>query len=272
MKNQRTLTLLLLGAPIFTLLSCSQVGITGRKQFNIMPDSYMHSMAFSEYSKFVENSALSTDTKKTAMVKRVGQRIADAVTQYCNDKGIPEELEGYEWEFNLVEDPNINAWCMPGGKVVVYSGLLPVAQDETGLAVVMGHEIAHAFAEHGAERMSQQLIAAGGGYVLSEATKEQSETHQAIFLAVYGVGSQLGILAYGRTHESEADHLGLAFMAMAGYNPEAAIPFWERMSAGSEGKAPPEFLSTHPSHETRISDIEALLPEIKRTYYRPATN
>lgn len=270
MKNQRTLTLLLLGTLILTLFSCSQVDISGRRQLNFVPDSYMHSMSFSEYGKFVESNKLSTDTQKTAMVKRVGQRISEAVTQYCNDKGIPEELEGYEWEFNLIEDPNVNAWCMPGGKVVVYTGLLPVAQDETGLAVVMGHEIAHAFAEHGAERMSHQLLAAGGSIVLSEATKEQSETNQAVFLMAYGVGSQLGILKYSRTHESEADHLGLAFMAMAGYNPEAAVPFWQRMSAGKEGKAPPEFLSTHPSGETRIRNIEALLPEIKSTYYRPA--
>ena len=270
MNRQKCLLLFVLMLSVLTLPSCSQVDITGRTQINFVPDSYMHSMSFSEYTKFVEASTLSTDAEKTAMVKRVGQRIADAVTRYCDDRGIPEQLEGYEWEFNLVEDPNINAWCMPGGKVVVYTGLLPVAQDENGLAVVMGHEIAHAFAEHGAERMSLQLLAAGGSFVLNEATKEQSEANRAVFLMAYGVGSQLGILKYSRDHESEADHLGLAFMAMAGYDPEAAVPFWQRMSAGKEGKAPPEFLSTHPSDETRIANIQALLPEIKAKYYRPA--
>jgi predicted Zn-dependent protease len=268
MNRRHSILLFIVMMAALTVSSCSQVDISGRRQINFVPDSYMHSMSFSEYSKFVENSTLSKDAEKTAMVKRVGQRIADAVTQYCNDKGIPEELEGYEWEFNLVEDPNVNAWCMPGGKVVVYTGLLPIAQDEAGLAVVMGHEIAHAFAEHGAERMSQQLLAAGGGILLSEATKEQSETNRAIFLMAYGAGSQLGILKYSRVHENEADHLGLAFMAMAGYDPDAAIPFWQRMSAGKEGKAPPEFLSTHPSDETRIANLQRLLPEIKRTYYR----
>ncbi|MFC1760695.1 M48 family metallopeptidase [Planctomycetota bacterium] len=269
--TNRTIGLTLLVCSMLWVSSCSEVGITGRKQLNFVPDSYMHSMSFKEYDSFIGSHTLSTDVEKTTMVKRVGRRIADAVTAYCSQHGCTEDLEGYEWEFNLVDDPNVNAWCMPGGKVVVYTGLLPVAEDETGLAVVMGHEIAHAFAEHGAERMSQQLVVMGGSIALDQATKEQSETNRAIFLMSYGAGSQLGILAYSRTHESEADRLGLIFMSMAGYNPEAAIPFWQRMSAGKEGKAPPEFLSTHPSDQTRIDNIQRHLPEA-RSYYRSAAN
>ncbi|MBN2589733.1 MAG: M48 family metallopeptidase [Sedimentisphaerales bacterium] len=255
---------------IISLISgCTQVGITGRKQFNIMPDSTMNSMSFQNYGEFLSANKLSTNTQQTQMVKRVGSRIQNAVEQYCANNGLQDKLSGYEWEFNLVEDPNVNAWCMPGGKVVVYTGLLPVTQTETGLAVVMGHEIAHAFAKHGAERMSQELIVQMGGIALSKAIEERPEQTQNLFKIAYGLGSQVGVLLpYSRTHESEADHLGLVFMAMAGYDPHEAVDFWERMAAASSGAQPLELLSTHPANATRISNIRSLLPEAM-AYYKP---
>jgi predicted Zn-dependent protease len=178
-----------------------------------------------------------------------------------------DQLRDYRWEFNIVEDSSINAWCMPGGKVVVYTGIMPVVQNETGLAVVMGHEIAHAVANHGQERMSQGLIAQMGGMALSAALQKKPEQTQALFMTAYGVGAQVGaLLPYSRLQESEADHIGLIFMAMAGYDPHGALDFWRRMANTGKGGAPPEFLSTHPSDETRIKKIEDLIPEAM-TYY-----
>ena len=257
---------------VFVLLAagCSEVAITGRKQFNIVPSSTMNSMSFQSYSEFLSQNKLSTNAEQTQMVKRVGARIQKAVENYAVENGIDDRLDGYKWEFNLVEDPNVNAWCMPGGKVVIYTGIMPVARDETGLAVVMGHEIAHAFAKHGAERMSQGLLVQMGGIALSTALDEYPEQTKNLFMQSYGVGTQVGfLLPYSRTHESEADHLGLIFMAMAGYNPEEAPAFWERMAAQSKGGAPPEFLSTHPAPETRIQNLRDLIPEAM-TYYRPS--
>lgn len=255
---------------LISLLSgCTKVGITGRSQINIMPDSTMNSMSFQNYGEFLSSHKLSTNTQQTQMVKRVGTRIQNAVEQYCANNGMQDKLNGYEWEFNLVEDPNVNAWCMPGGKVVVYTGLLPVTQTETGLAVVMGHEIAHAFAKHGAERMTQQLIVEMGGMALSKAMEDHPEQTKNLFLTCYGAGSQVGIiLRYSRVHENEADHLGLIFMAMAGYDPHEAVTFWERMAAANSGSKPLEILSTHPTDSTRIRNIRNLLPEAM-TYYKP---
>jgi predicted Zn-dependent protease len=253
----------------FVFLSgCTEVDITGRKQLNLVPNSTMNSMSFQNYSEFLSQNKLSTNVQQTQMVKRVGTRIQNAVEKYCNEKGIQDRLSGYEWEFNLVEDPNVNAWCMPGGKVVVYTGLLPVAQNETGLAVVMGHEIAHAFARHGAERMTQGLLVEMGGIALSKALQNRPEQTKNLFMTSYGVGSQVGVLLpYSRVHESEADHLGLVFMAMAGYNPQEAVTFWQRMSAANQSSQPLELLSTHPADTTRIRDIQKLLPEAM-TYYK----
>ena len=252
------------------LSGCSEVAITGRKQFNIVPSSTMNSMSFKSYGEFLSQHKLSTNTEQTQMVKRSGARIQKAVEDYCAQNGLEDELEGYEWEFNLVEDPNVNAWCMPGGKVVIYTGIMPVAQNETGLAVVMGHEIAHAFAKHGAERMSLQLLQRGIYIGLEAAMEDYPEQTKNIFLSSYGVGTQIGfLLPYSRKHESEADRLGLIFMAMAGYNPEEAPAFWERMAAQSKGGAPPEFLSTHPAHETRIQNLKDLVPEAMTYYRRP---
>ena len=254
---------------LLLLSGCSEIDFTGRKQFNIVPDSVMNSMSFQSYDEFLSNHKLSTNAEQTQMVKRTGSRIQQAVEQYCEQNGKTDLLKGYEWEFNLVEDPNVNAWCMPGGKVVVYTGILPVAQGETGLAVVMGHEIGHAFAKHGAERMTHALLVNMGEIALSTALKDRPEETKNLFMQSYGIGTQIGILLpFSRDHEEDADHLGLIFMAMAGYNPEEAVGFWDRMAAGSKGSQPPEFLSTHPAYETRIKNLKKLLPEAMNYYQK----
>jgi predicted Zn-dependent protease len=262
MKNLfLTLFLMLM---LFT--ACSVVPLTGRKQLNLLPESEMISMGFTSYAEFLEENPPSSDKINAAAVKEVGNNIAQAVTKYFTDNGIQDRLSGYKWEFNLVDDKTPNAWCMPGGKVVVYSGILPLTVDRNGLAVVMSHEIAHAVARHGNERMSQQLVAQLGGMALSEAVKEKPEETKKIFMTAYGIGAQIGVmLPYSREHELEADKLGLIFMAMAGYDPAAAVPFWERMGTAG-GDKPPEFLSTHPSDQTRINKIKAALPEAQKYY------
>jgi predicted Zn-dependent protease len=229
----------------------------------------MNSMSFQSYDEFLSQHKLSTDVEQSQMVAHVGSRIQKAVEHYCDKTGNQDLLAGYQWEFHLVEDPSVNAWCMPGGKVVVYTGLLPVANTETGLAVVMGHEIAHAFAKHGAERMTQGLMVEMGGVALSTALSENTKATQNLFMQSYGIGTQVGLmLPYSRVQEDEADHLGLVFMAMAGYNPEEAVAFWQRMAASKEGQAQPlEILSTHPADATRISHLKGFLPEAME-YYR----
>lgn len=267
MKRVLKSKLLILCTLALLSAGCSEVAISGRQQFNFVPTSTMNSMSFKSYGEFLAQHKLSTNAEQTQMVKRAGARIQKAVEDYSAKEGYEDLLEGYKWEFNLVDDPNVNAWCMPGGKVVVYTGIMPIAQDEAGLAVVMGHEIAHAFAKHGAERMSQQLLVQMGSIALSTALRDRPEQTKAIFMQSYGLGSQVGILLpYSRVHESEADHLGLIFMAMAGYNPEEAPAFWERMAAQSKGARPPEFLSTHPAPDTRIQDLKDLLPEAMKYY------
>jgi predicted Zn-dependent protease len=256
-------------ALVFLNQTCSVVPLTGRKQLNLVPESEMISMSLTSYTDFLKVNPISTDKANTALVKKVGSDISAAVTKYFADNNISSQLDGYQWEFNLVKnDTTMNAWCMPGGKVVVYSGLLPVTKDKNGLAVVLSHEISHAVARHGNERMSQELLVQFGGIALNEALKEKPEETRAIFNTAYGVGSQIGvILPYSREHELEADKLGLIFMAMAGYDPNTAIPFWERMEA-SAGNKPPEFLSTHPSDATRIQKIKAAIPEAMKYYHK----
>jgi predicted Zn-dependent protease len=255
---------------VFVVAGCAEVGITGRKQFNFVPDSIITSMSAQQYSEFISQSNVVTGTPEAEMVQRVGARIEVAVNQYCKEHCDEDPFEGYKWEFNLVQDPNINAFAMPGGKVVVYTGILPVAQTEAGLATVMGHEIAHVFAKHGSERMSQQLVVQLGGVALSTALKNQPEATQSIFTSAFAVGSQVGLLLpYSRKHESEADHLGLIFMAMAGYDPQEAAAFWQRMATASGGGSTPELLSTHPANETRIKNLQDLVPEAME-YYKPA--
>lgn len=202
------------------------------------------------------------------MVKNCGVRIQKAVETYMAQKNLQKQLEGFQWEFNLIESETINAFCMPGGKVAFYTGIMPLCKDEIGVAVVMGHEIAHAIANHGGERMSQGLLQQMGGVALSVALKEKAESTQQLALAAYGAGSNVfGILPFSRLHETEADKLGIIFMAMAGYNPQEAPKFWQRMAALNKGKKPPEFLSTHPSDQTRIDNLNKAMPEAL-TYYK----
>jgi predicted Zn-dependent protease len=250
----------------FTFQSCYQVPISGRKQMNLLPESTMIGMSVTSYKEFLtKNPSMPNTDGQAQMVKNVGAKIQSAVNAYLGQKKMSDRVQGYKWEFNLVNDNAANAWCMPGGKVVVYSGLLPVTQDETGLAVVMGHEIAHAIARHGNERMSQGLLVQLGGLGLQVAMAQKPQETQNIFLQSYGIASTLGTLKYSRVHESEADKMGLVFMAMAGYDPSQAIPFWERM-AKQGGSKPLEILSTHPSDETRIKDIKAFLPQAMKYY------
>lgn len=266
MAIRKTLIPLLLA---ICLSACTTVPITGRQQLNIVPMSSMLSMSFQQYDQFLSENTLSTDAEKVAMVKRSGDRISRAVEQYFVANDLSDEVKNYSWEFNLVESDQVNAWCMPGGKVVFYTGILPLTRDESGLAVVMGHEIAHAVAKHGNERMSQGLLAQFGGIALTEALRTKPAATQQLWMAVYGLGAQVGlILPYSRLHESEADRLGLIFMAMAGYDPNAAVGFWQRMAAQKGGASPPEFLSTHPSDQKRIESILSLIPEAMQ-YYKP---
>ncbi len=255
---------------LLILWACAKVPITGRRQMNLLPESELMTMSLDQYNQFLSEHKKVPDTDpRTQMVKRVGKKIADAVTEFSKDnKKMQKRIKNFEWEFNLVEDNIANAWCMPGGKVCFYTGILPITADETGLAVVMGHEIAHAIARHGNERMSQGLAMQAGGATIGAVMGSNPTLGNQIFMQAIGVGGQLGMLKFSRKHESEADHMGLIFMAMAGYDPREAASFWERMKEAGGG-APPEFLSTHPSHDSRIEDIKDHLPEAM-TYYNPS--
>jgi len=249
--------------------ACSTVPVTERKQIKLIPNSTMFATSFQQYDTFLKENKPSTNQTEIQLVKNVGGKIQKAVEKYFADKGMSSKLQGYNWEFNLVEDAQVNAWCMPGGKVVVYTGILPVTQNEAGLAVVMGHEIAHAIADHGNERMSQQMVIQFGGMALDEAMKSKPEQTKNMWMTAFGAGAQYGaILPFSRMHESEADEMGLIFMAMAGYNPESAIEFWTRMSKMSGGTKPPEILSTHPSDETRIKKLQEQLPNAMKYYQK----
>lgn len=260
----------LLALPIMLALlaGCSKVPITGRSQLNLLSEGEMMSMSFTQYQNFLkEHPPLPSSDQRVVLVKGIGNRLAAAATTFLKEHDAADRVANFEWDFNVVDDPMVNAWCMPGGKVVVYTGLLPVAQDEASLALVMGHEIAHAIARHGNERMSQALAVQGAGLTLQAFTAENPSLASDLFLQAYGVGGQLGMLVYGRKQESEADKMGLVFMAMGGYDPRVAPAFWERMAAQG-GAKPPEFLSTHPSDERRIADLKAYMPEAMK-YYKP---
>lgn len=244
--------------------SCSTVPFSERQQLLLLPSSQMLSMSFTQYEEFLDEHPPVMNTRDVRMVADVGNKISTAVEVYMQQNDVKNSLKDFEWEFNLVDDDSPNAWCMPGGKVVVYKGILPYTKTEAGLATVMSHEIAHAIARHGNERMSQQLLVQAGGMALNAYLEEKKEESRDIFMAAYGVGSTIGVmLPYSRAHETEADKLGVVFMAMAGYNPEAAVDFWKRMSE-SGGQKTPEFLSTHPSDETRINNLKAFIPEARQ--------
>ena len=268
MKKLKILGVFAISAILF---SCAEVPLTGRRQLSLVGDAGLQQEANEAYRQFLSDPKTkvirsSTDAQR---VKNVGAKIASAINRYMQTNGYGDKYR-YNYEFNLIESKDINAWCMPGGKVAVYTGLLPVTRDDAGLATVMGHEIAHAIAQHAAERISQMTAAQVGGSVVGAAAGGRSQGTQQIIGQIYGVGGQLAILNYSRKQESEAERLGLVFMAMAGYNPDNSVLFWNRMAAAKEGNGtPPEFLSTHPSDATRISNIKQYLPEA-RAYYTGA--
>jgi len=255
---------------ILTLtVACSKVPVTGRKQFNVVPDGMISQMSLTSYKDFLsQNPPLPESNASVVTVRAVGNRISKAVEKFLTDNGMGSKISAYSWEFNVVKSDEVNAWCLPGGKVVVYSGIFPYSKDEAGLAVVMGHEIAHAVANHGGERMSQQLAVVLGGVSLEVAMQQQPIQTRDLFNLAYGAGSTLGILAYSRTHEYEADKLGMVFMAMAGYDPQRAVSFWQDMAA-IPGPAAPEWLSTHPQSQKRAKAISDFIPEANKYYQKP---
>ncbi|OPY85957.1 MAG: TPR repeat-containing protein YfgC precursor [Syntrophus sp. PtaU1.Bin208] len=252
------------------LLSCAEVPLTGRSSLSLVSDSQVATMGYQQYADVLKKSKLSNDAGKVQMVRRVGGKIANAAESFLREAGAGGDIAMYKWEFNLIEDDKtVNAWCMPGGKVAVYTGILPITRDETGLAVVVGHEVAHAIAKHGNERMSQALLVQLGGIGLSAALSTQAAATQELFLQLYGVGSTVGyVLPYSRLQENEADRIGLVLMAKAGYDPRAAVTLWQRMNAQGGGRSL-EFLSTHPAPTTRIANIQSLIPEAMRYYRNP---
>lgn len=256
-----------LGAGIF-ISACTTVPVTGRRQLSLVSSGEMVALGEQNYKETLGQSKLSTNKIQTEQIKRVGLKIQKAVEKYMADNGLASRLEGFNWEFNLIKnDTIVNAWCMPGGKVAFYTGILPICKDDNGIAVVMGHEIAHAIANHGAERMSQAMALEMGGKLGAVLLGGKSQQTQQIFQTLYPIGAQVGvILPYSRDNELEADKMGLIFMAMAGYNPDTAIPFWQRMADMSKGGKNPQFLSTHPAENTRIDKIRASLPEVMKYY------
>jgi predicted Zn-dependent protease len=250
------------------LWGCAEVPITGRQSLHLVPESELLTLSLQQYNEVLQKSKLSTDNQKVAMVRRVGNRVAKAAESFLAESGHQDLIKDFQWQFNLIEDDKTaNAWVMPGGKAAVYTGILPFTQDETGLAVGLGHELGHALANHGNERMSQELLKNMGGMALSVALTSQPQMTQELAMAAFGAGASIGVLLpYSRLQESEADHIGLILMARAGYDPREAIPFWQRMNK-APGSRPPELLSTHPAPETRITNIQALIPEAM-AYYR----
>lgn len=261
-----------LSCVLFLMIGCQRNAITGRNQLKLFSDADIQAMALTEYKSFLsENKVVNPASKDADMVKRIGQRITSAISNYYTKKGQGNVLDGYQWEYNLVQSDEVNAWCMPGGKIVVYTGLLPITQNEAALAIVMGHEITHALAQHGNERMSQGMVQQLGGAALSIALADKPAETQALFMNAYGIGTQVGFaLPFSRKDEYEADKFGLQFAAMAGYNPQEAIPLWQRMEKAGGGNRPPEFLSTHPSEGNRIARLQQQMPEALKLY-RAAT-
>jgi predicted Zn-dependent protease len=256
--------LIVLGLFIY---ACANVPVTGRQQLSLVSNAEIIPMVNQQYDSIVRNAKLSNDATQTAIVKNVGHKIQKAVEQYMAQNNLSSQLQGFQWEFNLIDDPKtVNAWCMPGGKVAFYTGIMPICKDEAGVAVVMGHEVAHAIANHGRERMSQGLVANMGLSTIGAAMGQNPTMTKQLLMQAVGMGTQIGMLKFSRQHESEADKIGLIFMSMAGYDPNQAVSFWERMDQMSGGNAPPEWLSTHPSHSSRIADLKAQIPEAMKYY------
>ncbi len=244
--------------------SCATNPFTGKSTMALVPDSEIFPSAFQQYNQFLSENKVIKGTKDAQRVEAVGMKIKTAAERWLTANGKPTYLKDYKWEYNLVDSKEVNAWCMPGGKIVFYTGILPITKDDAGMAAVMGHEVAHALANHGQQRMSAGLLQQAGAVGVAVATQGKSAESQQLWMQAYGVGSQVGgMLPFSRSHESEADMIGLTLMAIAGYNPENAVFVWERMSAQAGGQAPPEFLSTHPSNQTRINELKKLLPEAK---------
>ncbi|PWI31723.1 peptidase M48 [Flavobacteriaceae bacterium LYZ1037] len=262
---------------LLLIMSCSTNPFTGKQTMALVPNTQLFPTAFQQYNQVLSQSKVIKGTAQSEMIKRVGQRISIAAERWLNANGYEGYLNDYKWEYNLIDDKTVNAWCMPGGKIVFYTGILPIAQSETGVAAIMGHEVAHALANHGQQRMSadyiQQGVAMAGNIAI------QNDNDREAFNQYYGIGSQVGVmLPFSRSHETEADKIGLILMAMAGYNPSEAAELWKRMKANSGGGAPPEILSTHPSNDSRIQEISSLVPmavaEAKKfgvTSFRPIT-
>lgn len=248
------------------VIACSTVPFTGRKQLLLVSDQEVLALSLQQYQQFMSQAPVIRNTANDQMVERVGKRIASAVETFFVNNGYESALQNFAWEFNLVKSKDVNAFCMPGGKIVVYEGLLPITQNETGLAIVMGHEVAHAVAKHANERISQQMALKYGG-AIAGGLIGNNQLAQQIGGLVFGIGAQYGVmLPFARKHEYEADELGLIFMAMAGYDPREAVPFWQRMAMSSKGQKPPEFMSTHPSDENRIEAIQEDLPKALKYY------
>jgi len=259
-SNKIIVILLLIGS----VWACSTVKMTGRKQFNMVPNSQIFPASFAQYNHFLKEHKISTDVTQSERVNRIGNRLIKAVKKYYKKQGWEKDLEGYQWEINLVDDSQMNAFCMPGGKIVYYTGLLNVTTTDDEIAAVMGHEIAHALANHGSERMSMAYGQQLGAILTMLATSKAKPEDQQKWMAIYGYGSQLGVmLPYSRKHESEADKMGQIIMAIAGYNPDAAANVWVKMSQMG-GQQPPEFLSTHPSHQSRMKNLREWSPEAKK--------
>ncbi len=252
---------------IMLAIACYKVPVTGRRQFRMLPEGLLTGMGITAYNDFLRtNPPVPVTNADASKVKTVGDRMSRAVDDYLLKYGYKKIKKNLNWSYELVSSPVVNAWCMPGGKIVFYSGIMPLTMNESGIAVIMGHEMAHAVARHGNERMSQQMALYMGGISLVIALNDKPEETRNLFLAVYGVGGVLGTLAYSRKHEYEADKIGMIFMAMAGYDPEEAIHFWERMQAYSSGPQIPQFLSTHPNHQSRIVEMKKFLPKAKKYY------
>ena len=260
MKNLLSILILLVLS-----LSCATNPFTGKKTMAFMPNSQLFPMAFAEYDNFLSENKVIKDTPDSEMITRVGQRISVAAERWLDANNHHGYLKDYKWEYNLIDDKLVNALCMPGGKIVFYTGILPIAKNEAGIAVIMGHEVAHALANHGQQRMSAGMIQQGVGAGVAIATKDKSKSEQDIWMQAFAVGSSVGgMLPFSRSHETEADEIGLYLTAIAGYNPDEASLLWERMKENSKKKSPPEFLSTHPSNDSRIVNLRTLSNKAKQ--------